>query len=132
MPVSRIFLLLTGGGFDTKGYFIFYHAFIAPYLPNAAKRTSGPHVQFDAAMQSVNSAQFQVDLWKKEVDVYTDRMYWRHSVSGKITFDRPGLQHYLPPNFSIPLPPEDLPPDVPLETSSSSSGGSDGAYIWGK
>ena len=70
-------------------------------------------------MHSVTSAQFQVDLWIKNKDIYSDEMYWRNEVNGNITFDRPGVHHYLPPNFQIPIPPLDLPADVPLETSSS-------------
>lgn len=70
-------------------------------------------------MQSVTSAQFQVDLWIKKKDIYSDKIYWCNDIDGKITFDRPGLHHYLPPNFKIPVPPADLPEDIPLMTSSS-------------
>ena len=76
-------------------------------------------------MHSVTSAQFQVDLWAKNKDIYSDRIYWRNQVNSKVTYDRPGLQHYLPPNFEIPIPPADLPEDVPLETSSSDDSAAD-------
>ncbi|KAJ1439312.1 hypothetical protein B484DRAFT_415932 [Ochromonadaceae sp. CCMP2298] len=74
---------------------------------------------FEAAMHSVTSAQFQVDLWIKNKDIYRDEIYWKNEVNGNITYDRPGVQHYLPSNFQIPIPPDDLPEDIPLETSSS-------------
>ena len=77
-------------------------------------------------MQSVTSAQFQVDLWIKKKDIYSDKIYWRNDIDGKITFDRPGLHHYLPPNFKIPVPPADLPADIPLMTSSSEDSQDDG------
>ena len=77
-------------------------------------------------MRSVTSAQFQVDLWKKNKDIYSDQIYWRNEVNGNITYDRPGLHHYLPPNFQIPIPPVDLPEDIPLETSSSDDSAADG------
>jgi len=83
-------------------------------------------MQFDAAMHSVTSAQFQVDLWIKKKDIYTDKIYWRNDVNGKITYDRPGLHHYLPPNFAIPVPPRDLPEDIPLMTSSSEDSADEG------
>ena len=70
---------------------------------------------FEAAMESVNSAQAQVycftvvrkkylfnlsmrkvDMWEKKTDIYTDRDYWQHVRTQLITFDKPGLQHYLP------------------------------------
>jgi hypothetical protein len=43
-----------------------------------------------------------VDLWQEQVDVYTDRIFFKHSITGVVTFDRPGLEHYLPATFSIP------------------------------
>lgn len=52
-------------------------------------------------------------------DVYTDRCYWQHSRTHLITYDKPGLQHYLPPNFMIPDPPVELPPNISLVSSSS-------------
>ena len=64
---------------------------------------------FDAAMQAVKSAQFQVDLWIKNKDIYTDAIYWQNSVNGDITYDCPALHYYLPPNFIIPEIPKDLP-----------------------
>jgi hypothetical protein len=83
-------------------------------------------LQLEAAMYSVNSAQVQVDLWIKNKDIYSDNVYWRNSVNGNITFDKPGLHHYLPPNFHIPKPPEDLPSDIPIDTSSSEDSGQEG------
>ncbi len=77
-------------------------------------------------MQSVTSARFQVDRWIKKKDIYSDKIYWRNNIDGKITFDRPGLHHYLPPNFKIPVPPADLPDDIPLMTSSSEDSQDDG------
>lgn len=81
---------------------------------------------FLAAVESVRSAQAQVDMWRKQVDVFSDRPFYVHSVTGAVTWETPGLQHYLPPNFSIPPP---LPvseyyrvdPNDPLRCSSSSS-----------
>jgi len=67
------------------------------------------YVQFDAAMQSVKSATFLVNLWEKSKDIYTDVMYWRNSVNGNITYDQPSIYYYLPPNFDIPQPPPNLP-----------------------
>ena len=79
---------------------------------------------FEAAMESVNCAQaqvpimhrnfmfrsiimssyasnihsfiLQVDMWLMKKDIYTDRNYWQHKLTQLITFDKPGLQHYLP------------------------------------
>ena len=39
---------------------------------------------------------FQVDMWLMMKDIYTDRNYWQHKLTQLITFDKPGLQHYLP------------------------------------
>jgi len=74
-------------------------------------------------MESVRSAQLQVDMWIPQQDIYTDQLFWQHSLSNAITFEPPGLEHYLPSNFIIPDPPDPLPPDIPLASSSSSSDG---------
>ena len=60
---------------------------------------------FDAAMESVNNAQGQVEMWREGKDVYTDKPFWTHANNGNVTLDRPGLHHYLPPTFDIPEPP---------------------------
>eukprot|EP01038_Epipyxis_sp_PR26KG_P009415 gene9415-12681_t len=76
---------------------------------------------FDAAMESVKIAQAQVELWLKGVDVYSDRPFWTHKNTGDVTYDKPSIRYYLPPNFIIPDPPEDLPPDMVLSSSSDES-----------
>eukprot|EP01034_Spumella_vulgaris_P027251 gene27251-33943_t len=76
---------------------------------------------FDAAMASVTSAQVQVDMWLKNYDIYSDRPFWRHSVKDDVTFDKPGIQHFLPTNFEIPTPPEELPAGITIDTSSDES-----------
>jgi hypothetical protein len=78
---------------------------------------------FDAAMQSVRVAQGQVDMWELHTDVYTDQPFWTHKLTGEISVDEPGLQHYLPPSFRVPTPPPKLPDGFSLDTSSSESEG---------
>lgn len=38
---------------------------------------------FDTAMETVKSAQAQVAMWKKCMDVYTDKPFWVHQLNGK-------------------------------------------------
>lgn len=71
-------------------------------------------------MESVRSAQIQVDMWKPEFDIYTDQPFWQHAITGAVTFDEPTVHYYLPSNFIIPTKPEELPPDIPMDSSSSS------------
>ncbi len=78
---------------------------------------------FNTAMESVRSAQALADFWVKCADVYTDQPFWKHKLTGEIVIDRPSIQNYLPPNFTVPDPPEDLPPGISLDTSSSESEG---------
>ncbi len=44
----------------------------------------------------IHSFILQVDMWLMKKDIYTDRNYWQHKLTQLITFDKPGLQHYLP------------------------------------
>ncbi len=74
-------------------------------------------------MESVRSAQVLADFWIKCADVYTDQPFWKHKLTGEIVVDRPSIQNYLPPNFTVPDPPADLPPGISLDTSSSESEG---------
>lgn len=78
-------------------------------------------IGFHAAMESTQIAQSQVDLWQKCIDVYTDTPFWVHSVTKEKSIDRPGLEHYLPPSFEVPLPPRSLPEGFSLDTSSDES-----------
>lgn len=41
--------------------------------------------------------------------------------TGDLTYDKPGIQHYLPTNFEIPTPPESLPLGITIDTSSDES-----------
>ena len=45
---------------------------------------------------NIHSFILQVDMWLMKKDIYTDRNYWQHKLTQLITFDKPGLQHYLP------------------------------------
>jgi hypothetical protein len=72
---------------------------------------------FDAMMASVTSAQIQVDLWIKGLDLFTDKPFWQHKYTNEISLEKPGVYHYLPPDFKIPVPPEDLPEGVTLDST---------------
>lgn len=80
-------------------------------------RTGARNVE--TALAGVDSAQLQVNLWEELVDVYNDKTFWRHRVTGQITLDQPGLEHYLPPNFRVPTPPRPLPEGVSALSSES-------------
>lgn len=75
----------------------------------------------DTAMESVRLARAQVNLWKKCTDVHTDIPFWKHSLFGDVTYEEPGIHHYLPPQFMIPEAPKPLPPDVSYDSTSQSS-----------
>lgn len=79
-------------------------------------------IGFNAAMESIRLAQAQVDLWKKCMDVYTDTPFWVHTQTEEKTIDRPGIEHYLPPDFKMALPPTPLPEGISMDTSSDESG----------
>lgn len=72
-------------------------------------------------MESVRSAQIQVDMWIPEYDIYSDTPFWRHAKTGAITFDHPTVYFYLPPNFKIPEQPPPLPEGVDINEKTSSS-----------
>jgi hypothetical protein len=72
-------------------------------------------------MESVRSAQIQVNMWIPNADIYTDRAYWRHARTGQITYDVPTVQFYLPPNFKIPDEPPHVPEGVDINAATSSS-----------
>lgn len=74
---------------------------------------------FDAAMESVRIAQARAEMWKKNLDIYSDQPFWIHELTGQITLDRPGLEHFLPPAFEMPHPPGDLPENISYDTSES-------------
>ena len=76
---------------------------------------------FRAAMESVDIAQAQVDMWKRRTDVYSEKPFWVNVVTKEITTDKPGLEHFLPPSFKMPPPPKPLPPGVSEDTSSDES-----------
>jgi hypothetical protein len=63
---------------------------------------------FSTAMTSVHIAEVALADWKKCVDIYTDEVYWQHSVTSEISVDEPGVQHYLPAHFIIPPIPKRL------------------------
>ncbi len=71
-------------------------------------------------MESVRSAQIQVDTWVREDDIYSDRPFWQSKVTKQVTYDEPNVYHYLPPGFIIPDPPSPLPSDIEYKTTSSS------------
>jgi hypothetical protein len=71
-------------------------------------------------MESVRSAQIQVDMWLKEQDIYSDEFFWQHKLTHAMTYDEPTVFHYLPPGFTIPEKPDPLPSDIDINTSSSS------------
>ena len=54
-------------------------------------------------MESVRSAQVLADYWIKCADVYTDQPFWKHKLTGEVVVDRPSIQNYLPPNFTVPV-----------------------------
>jgi hypothetical protein len=72
-------------------------------------------------MESVRSAQIQVDMWIQGADIYTDQPFWQHCRTGQITFDQPTIQFFLPPNFKIPEQPPDLPEGIDIDAQTSSS-----------
>lgn len=63
---------------------------------------------FSTAMTSVHIAEVALADWMKCVDIYTDQIYWQHSVTNEISVDEPGVQHYLPAQFTIPPIPKRL------------------------
>ena len=73
---------------------------------------------FNTAMESVRSAQVQLDFWQRYEDIYTDIPFWENKLTGEITTEKPSLNNFLPPRFQVPLPPGDLPEGVSLDTSS--------------
>lgn len=73
---------------------------------------------FEACMESVRIAEAQVNMWERCVNVYTDEPFYKHTITGEITLEKPDIKHYLPPKFVIPAPPPVLPPEVSMETSS--------------
>ena len=79
------------------------------------------NLMFTAAMESVEIAQANVDMWKKNIDIYTEQPYWINDLSKEVTDERPGLHNFLPPTFHMPEPPPPLPEGVSLETSSDES-----------
>ncbi len=76
---------------------------------------------FNAAMESVGIAQARVDMWKRCKDIYTEKSFWTNTLTGEITDERPGLQHFMPPSFEMPPPPKPLPEGVSIDTSSDES-----------
>ena len=72
---------------------------------------------FMSGMESVTIAEAQVLLWSRENDSFTDTPFWRHSLTGEITWDKPNIMMYLPAHFEIPSPPDPLPPDVSIDDS---------------
>ncbi len=74
---------------------------------------------FMSGMESVTIAEAQVLLWTRENDSFTDTPFWKHSLTGEITWDKPNIMMYLPTHFEVPSPPDPLPPDVSLEDSDS-------------
>ena len=77
---------------------------------------------FDAAMNTVNQAQRQVDEWIQCTDVYTDELFWYNPVTDELTVELPSLEHYLPANYFVPDPPTDLPPGVTLDSTDEEDG----------
>lgn len=71
-------------------------------------------------MESVRAAQILVDSWVREEDIYSDKPFWQHKITHKMTYDEPTIYHYLPPGFIIPEAPEPLPSDIDINTTSSS------------
>lgn len=60
-------------------------------------------------------------MWVSEQDIYNDQLFWQHKITKQISLNEPTIFHYLPPNFIIPEPPEPLPEDIDLQSSSSSN-----------
>lgn len=67
-----------------------------------------------------------VDEWEQCADIYTDEIFYVNKRTGDITTSKPGVEHYLPPHYEIPLPPVPLPPDVSYTSSSESEEEDDG------
>ena len=74
--------------------------------------------EFEAGLSCVRIAKLNVDLWRKQTDVLSDRPFWVHRVTGVMSWQQPRLEHYLPEEFHTPAPPLPLPPDVSIDTSS--------------
>ncbi len=47
-------------------------------------------------------AQYAAAKWERCQDVYTDVYFWRHLETGEVTYEQPGIEHYLPSGFEIP------------------------------
>ncbi len=74
--------------------------------------------QFASAMESVNIAEAQVLLWKRQNDSYSDTPYWKHINTGEMSWNKPNILMYLPANYEIPYPPNPLPPGVSIDDTS--------------
>ena len=76
---------------------------------------------FEAAMESVLIAEAQANLWEKCADIYSDHVFYKHKVTGDVSWERPTIATYLPPGYIIPAPPNPLPPGVSIDSTSDSS-----------
>lgn len=76
---------------------------------------------YSAALESIRFASLYVSEWEPFMDIYTDKPFWKNKRTNYITFDEPKIEHYLPASFVIPEEPEELPEDIPLESTDTSS-----------